>query len=154
MRSKLAIQVTEAETAFEKAELQLSHMMQRTGMGDSALAQRAAKMEALLRDLGVSRHKTNEDLRNKTVALDIDNSCRRVTAQMASSEPATKMGHSNSAPTLSPKRMAATDSFKVTLRSPSGAGLSNPQQGDFDNDDHEPDVSSPMRQSGIDFAYH
>lgn len=156
MRKKLAAQVTESETAFDKAELQLSHMMQRTGMGDSAMAQRVGKMEALLRDLGASRRKTTEDLRNKTIALEIDNSCRKVTAQMASGEPASKMGHSTSAPSLSPHKMAtATDSFKMTLRSPSGASPNNPQQGDNENDDIErAGGRSPMRQSGIDFAYH
>jgi hypothetical protein len=128
-RAKLARQVVESEGAIDKAEQQLSRMLPRIEMGDVALKDTAGKLQALLRDLRATRQKTSEDLRNKTTALEIDNSCRKVTAQMASGEAPKKLVNSSSAPLLGSTNMAATTGkFNTTfLKASSG----NPQQGDF-----------------------
>jgi len=140
MRAKLARQVVDSEAAIDKAELQLSHMKQRVDMGDMSLSDRADALKATLRDLRAIRQKTSEDLRNKTIALELDNSCRKVTAQMASGEaPPNKLSTSSSAPALGSKKMAST-----TGRLNSTMTSGNPQQGDAE--------SSPMRHSGINFA--
>merc|ERR1712070_635478 len=129
-RAKLARQVVDSEGAIDKAEQQLSRMLPRIDMGDLTLKDTADKLQALLRDLRATRAKTSEDLRNKTIALDIDNSCRKVTPQMASGEAALKkLVSSSSAPVLGSVNMASTTgNMNATfLKASSG----NPQQGDF-----------------------
>merc|ERR1712070_595009 len=99
-RAKLAQQVVASEGAIDKAEQQLSRMLPRIEMGDETLKDTATKLQALLRDLRATRQKTSEDLRNKTAALEIDNSCRKVTPQMASETAPKKLVSSSSAPSL------------------------------------------------------
>merc|ERR1719221_2520443 len=65
----------------------------------------------MVEDLKTSRRTLVEDLRSKVSALDIDNSCRRVTPQMAS-EPR-KLQNSSSMPNL-----------KSTVRGTAGFGIS------------------------------
>merc|ERR1719221_2129928 len=65
----------------------------------------------MVEDLKTSRRTLVEDLRSKVSALDIDNSCRRVTPQMAS-EPR-KLQNSSSMPNL-----------KSTVRGAAGFGIS------------------------------
>lgn len=148
LRAQLARQVVESEVAIEKAEQQLSRMLPRIEMGDVALKDTADKLQALLRDLRATRLRTSEDLRNKTTALEIDNSCRKVTPQMASGEATPKkLVNSSSAPLLGSVNMASTTGKlnATLLKATSG----NPQQGDF-APDHQ--SANHLRHTAIGFA--
>lgn len=138
LRASLARQVVESEGAIEKAEQQLGRMLPRIDMGDETLKEAADKLQALLRDLRATRSRTSEDLRNKTTALDIDNSCRKVTPQMASGDAAPKkLASSSSAPVLGSVNMSSSTANPnaTFLKASSG----NPQQGDFLPEQQSPD---------------
>lgn len=130
LRSTLARQVEESKGAIDKAEVQMRHLDQRLEMGDESVRPNATALKALLRDLRASKQKTIDDLRSKTAALEIDNSCRRVTPQMATSdpfEPKKPLAASSSAPTLgAASKMSKTMGQWKMAQASSG----NPQQGD------------------------
>jgi len=130
MKSSLARKVIESETAIDKAGTQLRHMEERVKQGDPAMAELVSTMKALLRDLNATRSKTIEDVRSKTAALDIDNSCRKVTPAMAADPVAAKMAASASAPSLGTPKMSSSGKAKPSMSGEfSIAG--NPQQGDY-----------------------
>jgi len=144
MKSVLAKKIVEAEGAIDKAGVQLRHMEQRVEQGDQKMADVVKQMKNMLRELQASRQKTIEDLRCKTAALDIDNSCRKVTPQVASAPQGgpKKMGTSASAPSLvSPKNSTAGQGQTGQWKPTGGSGLpgdasslyGNPQQGDVDH---------------------
>jgi len=131
MKLSLAQRIVESEAAIDKAGTQLRHMEQRAEMGDKTMNEMIATLKALLRDLHGNRQNSVKDLRNKSLALDIDNSCRKVTAQVASAaqEPANtkKLGVSASAPNLgASSKMSASG---TAWNKPENSG--NPQQGDL-----------------------
>merc|ERR1712070_338403 len=113
---------------------QLRHMEQRVEQGDdNTLKANVATLKAMLRDLHGNRQNSVKDLRNKSTALDIDNSCRKVTAQVATAlcgEQAKKLASSASAPTLggSSKMTSSGTGWK-----PSTENSGNPQQGDVEH---------------------
>jgi len=131
MKTTLGQRIVESEQAIDKAGTQMRHMEQRAEMGDNTLKENIALLKALLRDLHVNKQNSVQDLRNKSIALDIDNSCRKVTAQVASSGPkdATnkKLAPSQSAPALGgASKMSSTGNGFP----PGQSG--NPQQGDVE----------------------
>merc|ERR1712182_116963 len=108
-------------------------MEQRAEMGDNSMKEMIATLKALLRDLHSNRQNSVKDLRNKSLALDIDNSCRKVTPQVATapSDPKAKkqLAASQSAPALgaSSKMSASGSGWK-----PASESSGNPQQGDIE----------------------
>mmetsp|Transcript_11014 Transcript_11014/g.26484 ORF Transcript_11014/g.26484 Transcript_11014/m.26484 type:complete len:432 (-) Transcript_11014:119-1414(-) len=89
--------LTQAKLALSKEEGRLE-----TVMGEKALQQtqeRVNDLTAMVQELQDSHRGLVEELRCKVGALDIDNSCRRVTPQVAA-EPSKKLQQSASAPTL------------------------------------------------------
>lgn len=131
MKASLAAQIVESEGAIDKAQVQLKHMEQRVEVG-SPMQEAITSMKTLLRDLQANRRNAIEDLRNKTAVLDIDNSCRKVTAQMASGEalvPKT-LPDSPSAPALQSSKMKKLGQNAQNGRGNSSSWHGNPQQGD------------------------
>jgi uncharacterized Zn finger protein (UPF0148 family) len=133
MKSNLAAQIVEADNAIDKAQTQLRHMEQRADAG-SPMQEAVTSMRALVRDLQLNRRNATEDLRNKTLALDIDNSVRKVTAQMACEDVPKKLQTSASAPSMQTAGMRTSGAQPG--RSPKQATAphcgGNPQQGELE----------------------
>lgn len=132
IKSNLATQIVEAEGAVEKAQRQLKQMEQRAEVG-SPMQEAVTQMRALVRDLQANRRNAIEDLRNKTTALDIDNSVRKVTAQVACEDApgSKKLQGSSSAPSMQNTSMRATGPSPKAANS-QGWHHGNPQQGDME----------------------
>jgi len=130
MKNSLAQQIVQSEGAIEKAQTQLKHMEQRAEMGDSSMIEGVTALKNLLRDLRANQQNSQRDLRNKTLALDIDQSVRKVTAQVATAsmekDKKPKLTNSASAPTMGTPKMSASG----TAWKP-GENCGNPQQGDY-----------------------
>lgn len=131
MKASLAQKIVESEGAIDKASTQLRHMEQRAELGDNSMNDMISTLKALLRDLHSNRQNSVKDLRNKSLALDIDTSCRKVTSQVATapSDPKAKkqLAASQSAPVLggASKMPASGTGWKQGAES-----CGNPQQGD------------------------
>merc|ERR1711865_12612 len=158
MKLSLAQRIVESEAAIDKAGTQLRHMEQRAEMGGKTMNEMIATLKALLRDLHGNRQNSVKDLRNKSLALDIDNSCRKVTPEVATaaSDPVTnkKLAASASAPALSsPGASKMSTSGTGWKPSPEWTSPSpgNPQQGEFEqrtaNAQQSPKRPAPNRAS-------
>jgi len=101
MKKSFEAGVLDIEHARARAERALQVEVDRLDPGgfDTMQQERVAILRAALADLTASKASLQEDLRDKIVSLDIDNSCRRQTPQMAC-EPAKRLQPSQSSPQL------------------------------------------------------
>lgn len=93
----------QATQAFEKEEWKLENVPSDQKQAKEHAQSRVADLRAMVDELKATRSRVLEELRCKAAALEVDNSCRRVTPQMASEpkkQAVASLKTSSSMPTL------------------------------------------------------
>lgn len=114
----LILEVEHAKMAAERALETAEERLDPAG-GDAAQQEKVATLRTAVANLTKTKHDLVEDLRQKIAALNIDNSCRRCTPQVAC-EPKKQLRNSNSAPSLSNFRQS---NGMMALTQGSGTGV-------------------------------